>query len=153
MTDELDLLRRLDAYLDAAPRTAARPETIGPFTLFVNEGTGWRYYARPTPGADAFAPADVETVRARQRALAMPESFEWIADLVPGLADAVRAAGMAISEHPAMVLRSETFRPVPAPDGVAVGAAAPFGDLAVVQAVAMVSFGAPGTGRGLAAEE
>ena len=51
MATDLTLLRRIDAYLDAAPRTGARTETIGPCTLFLNEGHGWRYYARPTPGA------------------------------------------------------------------------------------------------------
>lgn len=35
-----ELLGRIDAYLDAVPRASARAEIIGPFTLFVTEGTG-----------------------------------------------------------------------------------------------------------------
>ncbi|MGZ5345586.1 MAG: GNAT family N-acetyltransferase, partial [Actinomycetota bacterium] len=78
MPDDLTLLRRIDAYLDAVPRSAVRTEAVGPFTLFVQEGNGWRYYARPTPGAEAFTPSDVESVRARQRELGQPEAIEWV---------------------------------------------------------------------------
>ncbi|MEX2458622.1 MAG: GNAT family N-acetyltransferase, partial [Actinomycetota bacterium] len=80
-----DLLRTLDGYLDAMPRAAARTETVGPLTLFVNELTGWRYYARPTPGAGPVSAVDVERARARQRELSQPEALEWIVDLVPSV--------------------------------------------------------------------
>jgi hypothetical protein len=36
------LIRCLDTCCDPAARTACRSEVIGSFTLFVNEGGGWR---------------------------------------------------------------------------------------------------------------
>ena len=75
---DFELLRRIDHYLDTVPRAVVRTEAIGPFTLFVNEGHGWRYYARPTPGAMAFTTEDVQAVRKRQRAIAQPEEIEWV---------------------------------------------------------------------------
>lgn len=41
---------RIEEYYDAAPRTAARAEDFGALTLFVRDGEGWPYYARPTLG-------------------------------------------------------------------------------------------------------
>src|SRR5262245_65808995 len=66
------LLSELEAYYDAVPRAACRVEQIGPFTLFVNRGPGWPYYARPALGTTQFSAADVHRVRARQRALGIP---------------------------------------------------------------------------------
>ena len=54
-----DLLATVEAYYDAVPRRAARAEQIGPFTLFVNPGPGWRYYVRPSLGATAYGNASV----------------------------------------------------------------------------------------------
>ena len=56
------MLADLEGYYDAVPRSAARVEEIGPFTLFVGPGA-WPYYARPR--LDRFTVADVEAVRAR----------------------------------------------------------------------------------------
>ena len=145
MPDDLDLLRRLDAYLDAVPRSAVRTETIGPFTLFVQEGNGWRYYARPTPGAEAFGPDDVTAVRVRQRELAQPEALEWVVGVAPGVGPATEAAGMATHRMPLMHLPDGAARPVPAPDGVEIRIVGPDDDLATIDAVAAVGFGAPGT--------
>ena len=50
-------LAELERYYDAVPRSAARVEEIGPFTLFVGTGA-WPYYARPR--LDAFTVADIE---------------------------------------------------------------------------------------------
>jgi ribosomal protein S18 acetylase RimI-like enzyme len=143
---DLELLRRIDAYLDTVPRSVAEVERIGPFTLFVNEGPGWRYYARPAPGADAFAPADVDAVRARQRARRQPEAFEWVVQLTPGVEGATAAAGMRILHHPLMHL--DVFVPAPAPTDVEVVRVSPEDDLARFQAVAQVGFDAPRTGAG-----
>src|SRR3954465_13690558 len=43
---DLETLTLLDRYLDAAPRTGAATEDIGPFTLFISTGI-WPYYAIP----------------------------------------------------------------------------------------------------------
>jgi len=142
---DLDLLRRLDAYLDTAPRAWCRAETIGPFTLFVNRDGGWPYYARPTPGAAGFSSEDVDAVRGRQRALGIPEAFEWVEELTPTVNQAVAAAGLDVVQHPLMHLAPPDFRPVPEPDGARIRVVSSEDDLASAQAIAAVAFANPGT--------
>ncbi|WP_461030837.1 GNAT family N-acetyltransferase, partial [Streptomyces sparsus] len=115
------LLDRIERYYDAVPRSAARAEDFGPLTLFVRSGSGWPFYARPTPGRSApVGAADVTRVRERQRELGMPESIEWVAESAPALRTATEQAGLVAHEHPLMVLDPEA--PVPAapapPEGV-----------------------------------
>ncbi|MFH8409044.1 GNAT family N-acetyltransferase [Streptomyces sp. NPDC018019] len=104
------LLSRIEAYYDAVPRSAARAEDFGALTLFVRDGRGWPYYARPTldwPGDPASA-ADVTRVRARQRELGVPESFEWVAENAPELRAAVEESGLVVQPHPLLALELET---------------------------------------------
>ena len=143
---DTELLSRIDAYLDTVPRAVARAEHIGPFTLFVNEGDGWRYYARPTPGAGGFTPAGVDAVRARQRALRQPEAFEWLVQRAPEVGDAARASGLQLHHHPLMHL--DEYEAAPVPPGVEVVSVSPRDDLARFTAVAHVGFNAPGMGVG-----
>ncbi|MFD8590456.1 GNAT family N-acetyltransferase [Streptomyces sp. NPDC059637] len=120
--DLLDLLDRLERYYDAVPRSGARAEDFGPLTLFVREGEGWPYYARPALGhSGAVSADDVARVRARQRELGVPESFEWVAENTPALRDAVERAGLVVHEHPLMVLDPD----VPLPDVPLPGAPLP----------------------------
>ena len=143
---EAELLPRIDAYLDAVPRAVVRTERIGPFTLFINEGHGWRYYARPTLGAAEFTSSDVDAVRARQRRLRQPEAVEWVVQLAPGVGEAAQATGMRVHHHPLMHL--EELRLSAPPAGAEVMAVSPEDDLARFTAVAHVGFGAPGLGVG-----
>src|SRR5947209_17750976 len=100
------LLSEIESYYDAVPHTAARVEHLGPFTLFIHRNPrGLPYYACPSLGAVAFEAEDVRRVRARQRELGIPETFEWVAETSPVLASAAEAAGLAVSRHPLMVLR------------------------------------------------
>lgn len=148
MEPDRDLLERINAYLDAAPRTGARAETIGPFTLFLNEGPGWRYYARPTPGADGFGVEALRAVRERQRALGQPEAFEWIDELAPEVGAAAEADGMQVVHHPLMMLVPDDLQ-APAPsDDIDVAIVDPDEDLAALSAVAEVGFATRGTGVG-----
>lgn len=114
------LYSTLETYYDAAPRPTATAEEIGPFTLFLRtRESGWPFYARPSLGHDgAFALADVEAVRERQRELDVPESFEWVHENAPTLLAAAREAGLRVAECPLLVLPdgAETFIP-PLPDG------------------------------------
>ncbi|WP_041990011.1 GNAT family N-acetyltransferase [Streptomyces sp. AcH 505] len=149
------LLDKLDTYYDAVPRAAARVEDHGSLTLFVRTDPGWPYYARPTRGASGVVePADVARVRARQRELGVPESFEWVAETTPSLRAAVEASsGLVIQEHPLMVLPPDAELPAGAAetavDGVSVrivGADDPA--LAGALAAPRLAFAAPGTGLG-----
>lgn len=99
-----DLLHRIEAYYDAAPRPYARVEEVGPFTLFV--GRTWPFYARPRRGGGRFDGPAVERVLSRMRDLGVPLALEWVGDVTPDLLEAVRADGtLAVTEIPLMVHR------------------------------------------------
>jgi GNAT superfamily N-acetyltransferase len=126
------------------PRHGARSvEQLGPFTLFNRR---WRpSYARPTLGHSTFTAEDVARVAERQRALGLPEAFEWVKETTPGVAAVLDAAGFAVSEHPLMLLVDP--RGVPARD-VAIRLTTEDDDPCVIGSVAEVAFGSPGTARG-----
>ncbi|MDX3073952.1 GNAT family N-acetyltransferase [Streptomyces sp. NPDC088354] len=146
-----ELLARLERYYDAVPRAAARAEDFGPLTLFVREGLGWPYYARPTRDADGrVGRADVDRVRERQRRLGVPECFEWVAETTPALREAAEASGLLVHAHPLMVLDPGAAGAVAAPvDGVDVRVLAP-GDPAFASALTVphLAFAHPGTAIG-----
>ncbi|WP_326846416.1 GNAT family N-acetyltransferase [Streptomyces kaniharaensis] len=149
------LLDEIERYYDAVPRGAARAEDFGPLTLFVREGAGWPYYARPTLGHEgpAATAEDVRRVLARQRELGAPEAFEWVAEHDPRLRAAVEEAGLTVHEHPLLVLGladgPATVPAVPEPVEVRVLTAdAP--ELAGAVAVPHLAFAEPGTGLGAA---
>jgi hypothetical protein len=144
-----EIIERIDAFCDAVPRQRARTEAIGPLLLFVPVGAGFPYYARPRTGARGrVSAADVRAVRARQRELLIPESFEWIEQSAPDLAAAAAEAGLLVHAHPLLVL--ERLTPPPAlPRRIWAGVLDP-DDPDVVQAwsVPAVAFGHPGTAVG-----
>ncbi|MEU8382800.1 GNAT family N-acetyltransferase [Streptosporangium sp. NPDC048865] len=110
--DVLDLIER---YYDAVPRREARAEDHGPLTLFVREGEGWPFYARPAFGwSGPVRAGDVLRVRDRQRELGIPESFEWVAETTPALRAAAEEAGLVVHEHPLMVLGTDAAPVAPA---------------------------------------
>jgi ribosomal protein S18 acetylase RimI-like enzyme len=141
----VELLDRIDAYCDAVPRSAARAEDFGPLVLFVRDGPGWPYYARPARGAGEPGPADVVRVRSRQRELCIPEAFEWVADVSPGMRAPAEAAGLKPVDHPLLVLR----RPVGGPATADVRLIGPDDEqLPEIAAVAPIAFDNPGTAVG-----
>lgn len=141
----------IDAFCDAVPRRQARAEGHGPLVLFITEGPGWPYYARPRRGDHGpVAAAHVREVRARQRELGVPESFEWIAQAEPELAATAAAAGLSVAAHPLMLLEKPA-RPVRPTAGITVRAVPPDEpELASVLAVPSVAFAHPGTAPGTA---
>ncbi|WP_406068375.1 GNAT family N-acetyltransferase [Streptomyces sp. NBC_01020] len=148
------LLDRLERYYDAVPRHGARVEDFGPLTLFVREGQGWPFYARPARGwSGAVSVAAVDRVRARQRELGIAESLEWVAETTPGLRAPVEDSGLVVHEHPLMVL--DPGAPVPAADapsgGIRVRTMGP-DDPALASALAVphLAFAEPGTDLGSA---
>ena len=94
-------MNAIERYYDAVPRSAARVEEIGPFTLFVSTGA-WPYYARPRLGLEHdFTADEIEAVRARQRELGIPEAFEWVHEVTPSL---LGVMPLPVMEAPLMVL-------------------------------------------------
>ena len=149
-----DVLDRLERFYDAVPRDGARTEEYGALVLFVRDGAGWPFYARPR--LDATEPptlADVTAVRARQRELGLPEAFEWVHEHQPDLLAVARSAGLSVLEAPLMLLEPQrlpdpgTFSDVPVRvlDPAEPGFAA---DIALRRAVAAVGFANGGTARG-----
>lgn len=121
--------------------------------LFVPAGSGFPYYARPRLGdRPPVTVADIRKVRARQRELVIPESFEWIAQAAPDVAAPAAQSGLAVHSHPLLVL-DQRVAPVSVPDGVAVRLITPDDpDLHRVWAVPSVAFGHPGTAAGVAGD-
>ncbi|MET9299965.1 GNAT family N-acetyltransferase [Micromonospora aurantiaca] len=149
-----DVLARLERFYDAVPRDGARTEDHGALVLFVRDGAGWPFYARPRLDAtEAPTLADVTAVRARQRELGLPEAFEWVHEHQPDLLAVARSAGLSVLEAPLMLLEPErlpdpgTFSDVPVRvlDPGDPGFAA---DIALRRAVAAVGFANGGTARG-----
>jgi GNAT superfamily N-acetyltransferase len=142
------VLDRLERYYDAAPRSAARTEKHGPFTLFVAEGP-WPYYARPRLGVSEFDVEAIDAVRERQRELGVPEAFEWVHETTPSLLPLARESGLDVLEAPLMVLDRAAFRAPDAPPSIDVRLLGPDDEaLAAATAVAIVAFGAAGTAAG-----
>jgi len=143
---DYEVIERIDAFCDVVPRQRARAEVIGPLVLFVPVGPGWPYYARPrVDERSPVAARDVRAVRARQRELLIPESFEWIAQTAPGMARASAGAGLRVHAHPLLVLGALTGAPAMPPQ-FSVRVVAPSDrELDLVWAVPGVAFGHPGT--------
>ncbi|MFJ9595839.1 GNAT family N-acetyltransferase [Streptomyces virginiae] len=139
-------LSELERYYDTVPRVGgARAEDFGPLTLFVQEGAGWPYYARPALGGSDATAADVERVLARQRELGVPEAFEWVAETSPALRAAVEKAGLHVHAHPLMVLEGGQELP-PHPEVRLLDAEDPL--LAAALTVPALAFADPGTALG-----
>jgi ribosomal protein S18 acetylase RimI-like enzyme len=144
-----EVIERIDAFCDEVPRRRARAEEYGPLVLFVPTGAGWPYYARPKRGSrPAVTAADIRAVRARQRELIIPESFEWIDQTAAEMAAAAAEGGLEIQQHPLMLL-AEPARVPPLPPGITVRiVAAEDAELDRIWAVPAVAFGHPGTATG-----
>lgn len=146
-----ELFDRLERFYDAVPRDGAHTEDFGGLVLFVRDGAGWPYYARPRrDAAEPPSAADVIAVRARQREVGAPEAFEWVHEVNPDLLAVARSAGLRVLEAPLLVLEPEALV---TPDSVPVTIIDPdapsfAGDLAARRAVAAVGFGVPGTAAG-----
>jgi ribosomal protein S18 acetylase RimI-like enzyme len=138
----------LECYYDAVPRQSAHAEDFGPLTLFVRDGAGFAFYARPTLGHPGpVTAADVRRVLARQHELDAPRSIEWVEQTTPSLEAAALAAGMSVHRHPLMVLgRDQQAEP-----HAGTGAVVLTGDhpaLASAIAVQHLGFDTPGTRPG-----
>jgi ribosomal protein S18 acetylase RimI-like enzyme len=139
---------RLEQFYDALPRPWARVEEIGSLVLFVREGPGWPYYARPRLGSSTPSAADLTAVRARQRELGVPEAFEWVHETTPDLLAVARSAGLDVLLAPLLSLDPQALVPdLPVP-GATIRVLDPESpgfpaDLAASRAVARLAFAAP----------
>lgn len=145
---ESDVFVRLERFYDAVPRPYARVEEIGGLVLFVREGEGWPYYARPRVGAATPSAADITAARRRQRELGVPEAFEWVHETTPDLLAVARSAGLEVLLAPLLVLDPAALvpdLPVPGATIALLDPSAPTyaADLAASRAVANLAFADP----------
>jgi ribosomal protein S18 acetylase RimI-like enzyme len=143
-----DVFVRLERFYDALPRSDARTEEFGGLVLFIREGPGWPFYARPKPGADTPSAADITAVRQRQRDLGLPEAVEWVHENTPDLLAVARSAGLEVLLAPLMVLEIPALVPDLPVTGATIRLLDPHSpgfvaDLAASRAVAQLGFGAP----------
>ena len=150
MSTRLDLLRRVDGYLDRAPDGDASCVDVGPLRAFVSRAP-WPFYVRPRPSldlmaADAISAADVADAAAVLEAAGQDVSFEWVDELVPSLGPALEAAGYVVQRHPLLVrdLGSRASTCTSASRVLAGGSP----DLRRALAVSDVGFAAVGTATG-----
>jgi GNAT superfamily N-acetyltransferase len=145
-----DLLDAVDRYFDAAPRSGALSEEVGPFTMFVSK-TAWTYAARPRVGLDCPIVADdIARLGARCDALGLKLSLEWVHEVTPSLAAAAREAGLTVEPHALFTVAPGDLQPARAPVGARVDLLGPE-DARVVaaRAVADEAFAAGGTAIGV----
>src|SRR5260370_5462646 len=144
-----EVIERIDAFGAAVPRRRAGADEQGALVIFVPVSSGWPYYARPRRGPrPPITAADVRAVRARQRELVIPESFEWIEQTAPEMAAAAAEADLEVMAHPLMVLARSAQVP-PLPPGITVRIVTPEDpELDRIWAVPAVAFGHPGTSVG-----
>ena len=148
---DVALLRRCDVYLDASPREYSEVVDVGPLRAFVSRAP-WPYYVRPRCELDLTGPAAVDADDVRRAADVLAQhgqavSFEWVAERVPSLADALTGAGYAVTLHPLLALHLVDRPATPAaaePRARLVEADGP--DVAIALAVSDIGFAEPGTG-------
>jgi N-acetylglutamate synthase-like GNAT family acetyltransferase len=145
---ESDVFVRLERFYDALPRPYARVEEFGDLVLFVREGEGWPYYARPRLGSDTPSAADVTAVRRRQRELGVPEAFEWVHETTPDLLAVARSAGLDVLLAPLLTLDRAALVPDLPVTGATIHLLDPQSadyarDLSASRAVAQLGFGFP----------
>jgi ribosomal protein S18 acetylase RimI-like enzyme len=145
-----DVFAKLERFCDALPRLDGRVEDFGGLVLFVREDSGWPFYARPRPGAETPSAADVTAVRQRQRALGLPEAFEWIHENTPDLLAAARSGGLDVLLAPLMVLEPAALVPDLPVSGASIHVLDPADldfprRLAAARAVTQLGFGTPAT--------
>src|ERR1700754_66106 len=143
---DTDVFVRLERFYDALPRPYARVEDFGGLVLFIREGEGWPYYARPVIGADTPSAADITAVRRRQRDLGLPEAFEWVHETTPDLLAVARSAGLDVLLAPLLTLDTAALVPdLPVPratvERLAPRASSYPTVLATTRAVANLAFG------------
>jgi ribosomal protein S18 acetylase RimI-like enzyme len=147
--DTPSVLERLERFYDAVPRSGARAEAVGPFSLFVSTGE-FPLYGRPRLGlTTAIEPDDVAGLLARQRELGLPEAIEWVVETTPSLTGAALAAGLKVIEFPLLILDRAVSVPTP-PDVRVRRVPADEPDLERILAVAAIAFDHGGTATGSA---
>jgi ribosomal protein S18 acetylase RimI-like enzyme len=144
----MEVLDRLERFYDAVPRPYARIEDFSSLVLFVRDGEGWPYYARPVIGGPTPSAGEIVDVRRRQRDLGVPEAFEWVHETSPDLLAVARSAGLEVLLAPLLVLDPAALLPSLPVSGATVRLLDPTSpefpaELAAARATAALGFGAP----------
>lgn len=133
MSPEQEAVERV---LDDLPRAGgARAIEVGGLVVFVREGGGWPWYARPRPGGGPITVADVRAARLVLREHGAPEQLEWTHARAPELAGVAATAGLTVAAHPLLLLDDDVDPPaLPLPDGARFADDAPLEEVLIAQA-------------------
>ena len=94
----------LERYYDARPTLRRRrPKTSVRSRCSSRPGCGRTTRDRASVSIATSSPRDVTAVRERQRALGVPETFEWVVETTPSMSAAAREAGLAVQELPLLI--------------------------------------------------
>lgn len=97
------LLECIERYYAAAPLADARIEHAGALDVPLGD-PAWPYPARPTSDTESkVTVADVRAAAQLQQEADLPVALEWVPECTPEVADAARAAGLAVEELPLLV--------------------------------------------------
>ena len=97
------LIKELDHYFDAVPRSDSDPIEVGPFTLFVSRAP-FPYYARPSrnhPGP--ILPTDLELLEKASASRDLDLSIEWIHETHPEMASVAADFGLEVHTYALLV--------------------------------------------------
>ena len=145
------VIKVLDAYLDAAPRSGSEAIQSGPFTIFLARGP-WGYYARPSHTRDPhhnFTAAEVTAAIDVQRAYEQFVALEWIDECDPSLSAACVGAGLVVTLRPLLTATGKTVANTSLSNRMHLEVLGPDHPLlAEFRAVAEVAFVNPGSAKG-----
>lgn len=149
MAEELphDVLRRVDAFLDATVRDSTDAVDVGVMRAFLSRRP-WPYYARPRAELDLAGPGavtvdDLRAAAAVLEAAGAPVAFEWVAERVPSMSAAVESYGFAVTTAPLLAMRAVPIE-TSAPDGIVLRLLDPDDDAVPASAgVVAAAFGSP----------
>jgi GNAT superfamily N-acetyltransferase len=145
-------LLAIDRYLDRVCRRTASYEQVGPFDLFIEPAPFSPKYGRPSLQATTeFNAASVSALLSRQRELRLPLELEFIAELVPALADLLETLGWTVRRLPLLVLRGTPTQRVVADDVILRFVNADDPGLSTFDSIGHVAFRSPGMGLGIEA--
>ena len=97
------LLDSVERYAAAAPLPDAPFVPAGVLDVPVGP-PAWPHPARPRPGAGPVPADDVRAAVALQEEAGLPAAVEWVVERTPSLGAAARAAGLAVTEFPLLVV-------------------------------------------------
>jgi ribosomal protein S18 acetylase RimI-like enzyme len=142
MISESALLRDIDAYLNAAPRSRCDVVESGPFDIFLNRSgrNPHMSYARPARSFSGDLASGIRAVTGVFRERGYTPRWEYVEELTPELTPALMAAGFPSPEMRPLMVQSESVA-LSIPSGVTIKHITDLGQLLEAASVQKRGFG------------